>query len=70
MGRASKKDFIVTPRVDNPTLYEIKYSCGGQVPTQLLGGWTSRTDANKRIKYYTDAVKRKPSKKSLRAAGE
>lgn len=70
MGSSAKKEFTITPVPGQPTLYEIKYSCGGEVPKMLGGKWTSHTDAMKRINHYLSAVKRKPSKKSLEAAGE
>ena len=57
--RDELKELDVRPVPKMPSLYEIFFPAGGELPEMLGGKWSSRSDAQKAIKRFHESVKAK-----------
>ncbi len=53
-------EFIVVPDEKMPSLYVIKYDGGNQIPDSLLGLFSTRIAAKKKVMFYEARPKSKP----------
>jgi hypothetical protein len=59
--KTDKKDLLIRPCPNHPPLYEVHYSCGGEVPKMLQGRFTNKGEIHRKIALY---LSKKPQRKS------